>query len=81
MRGKDYEAAMTLDYLRELCGIYEEFFRHYTDTPLLIIDTDDIDYRNNPAELSRVCDLVMETLNRHISAKDTASLVPQELPA
>ena len=81
LRGKDYEAAMTIDYLRELCGIYEEFFRHYDDTPLLILDTDEFDYRSDPAELNRVCDLVLETLNRHISAEESASILPQELPA
>ena len=81
LRGKDYEAAMTIDYLRELCGIYEEFFHHYDDTPLLILDTDEFDYRSDPAELSRVCDLVLETLNRHISAEETASIAPQELPS
>ena len=79
MRGKDYEAAMTLDYLRELCGIYEEFFRHYDDTPLLILDTDEFNYRSDPDELSRVCDLVMETLNRHISAREMASMTPSEV--
>ena len=65
---------MTLDYLRELCGIYEEFFRHYDDTPLLILDTDEFNHRSDPDELSRVCDLVMETLNRHISAREMASM-------
>ena len=78
MRGKDYEAAMQVDYLRELCGIYEEFFEHYDETPLLVIDTDDLDYRNNPDQLTRVCDQVLETLDRHLAVTQTPSEASNE---
>ena len=78
MRGKDYEQAMTIEYLRELCGIYEEFFHHYDDTPLLVLDTDELDYRSNPAELTRVCDLVLETLNKHVMMTEAATQLPTE---
>jgi deoxyguanosine kinase len=64
MRGKDYETAMTLDYLAELVRVYEEFFLHYDDTRLLVLDTDDLDYAAHPEQLEQVCDLIMATLEQ-----------------
>jgi deoxyguanosine kinase len=64
MRGKDYETAMTLDYLRELVGVYEEFFAHYDDTRLLVLDTDNLDYAAHPEQLEQVCDLILATLEQ-----------------
>ena len=61
-RAKDYETAMTLDYLKELVDTYEEFFEHYDEAPLLIIDTDELDYRKDPAALDRVCRKVLDAV-------------------
>jgi deoxyadenosine/deoxycytidine kinase len=79
MRGKDYEAGMQVDYLRELCEIYEDFFRHYDDTRLLVLDTDELDYRNNPEELDSVCDLVLETLNSPANSRGSTPEALEEL--
>ena len=61
-RAKDYETAMTLDYLKELVETYEEFFEHYDEAPLLVIDTDELDYRKGPAALDRVCRKVLDAV-------------------
>jgi deoxyadenosine/deoxycytidine kinase len=78
LRAKDYEKAMQVDYLRELCEIYGEFFAHYDDTPLLILDTDDLDYCANPEELDRVCDQVLEHLNHHVLRKHHQTALPAQ---
>jgi deoxyadenosine/deoxycytidine kinase len=51
-RGREYEQEMTWEYLDELSRAYNEFFFSYTDTPLLVIQTTEIDFVNNPADLS-----------------------------
>jgi deoxyadenosine/deoxycytidine kinase len=40
-RGIDYERHITEDYLRTIADAYVEFFYHYNDSPLLIVNTDD----------------------------------------
>jgi deoxyadenosine/deoxycytidine kinase len=51
-RGREYEQDMTWEYLDELSRAYNEFFFSYSDTPLLVIQTTDIDFVNNPGDLS-----------------------------
>jgi deoxyadenosine/deoxycytidine kinase len=51
-RGREYEQDVTWEYLDELSRAYNEFFFSYNDTPLLVIQTTDIDFVNNPGDLS-----------------------------
>jgi deoxyadenosine/deoxycytidine kinase len=51
-RGREYEQDMTWEYLDELSRAYNEFFFSYTDTPLLVIQTTDIDFVKNAGDLS-----------------------------
>ena len=50
-RGRDYEADIDPEYLKRLSEAYSYFFFHYRETPLLVVNTDDIDFVNNPADL------------------------------
>lgn len=43
-RGRTYEKEITRDYLQRLHEAYNQFFFHYTDSPLLVIQTTDIDF-------------------------------------
>lgn len=51
-RGREYEQNMSWEYLDALNRAYNEFFFSYGDTPLLVIQTTDIDFVRNPADLS-----------------------------
>jgi deoxyadenosine/deoxycytidine kinase len=42
-RGRDYERDIAPDYLEALATAYNDFFFHYDDTPLLVVNTSDID--------------------------------------
>jgi deoxyguanosine kinase len=53
-RGRDYEKHITPDYLQELCDSYNQFFYHYNKAPLMIINSTEIDFVNNPAHLSYI---------------------------
>jgi deoxyguanosine kinase len=49
-RGRAFEKNFDADYLKRLTAIYNEYFFHYADTPLLVVDTSDIDVVNNEAD-------------------------------
>jgi deoxyadenosine/deoxycytidine kinase len=42
-RGRDYERAIDAPWLEALGQAYNEFFFHYEDTPLLVVNASDID--------------------------------------
>lgn len=50
-RGRDYETGIDSEYLERLSEAYSYFFFHYRETPLLVVNTDDIDFVNNPVDL------------------------------
>ena len=43
-RGKGYEKAISQSYLSDLVHAYNDFFFHYNETPLLVINTTQIDF-------------------------------------
>ena len=50
-RNADFEAKISDAYIDELIRAYDHFFYHYKDTPLLIVNTAEIDLVENPEEL------------------------------
>ena len=46
-RGRPYEKHIKEDYINALNNLYEEFFWNYGTTPLLIINTENMDFINN----------------------------------
>jgi deoxyadenosine/deoxycytidine kinase len=50
-RKVDFEARISGTYLDELIRAYDHFFYHYKDTPLLIVDTAEIDFVENAEDL------------------------------
>jgi len=57
-RGRDYEKGIGPDYLKRLSEAYSYYFFHYRETPLLVVNTDDIDFVQNPADLDALCDQI-----------------------
>src|SRR5438874_6316135 len=43
-RGREFERKFDAEYLAELSRTYNDFFHRYDDTPLLVINTSDIDF-------------------------------------
>ncbi len=41
-RGRPFEKNFDADYLKRLSTAYNDYFFHYSDTPLLVVDTSDI---------------------------------------
>ena len=53
-RGRDYERHITPEYLQELSDAYNQFFYHYNKAPLMIINSTEIDFVNNPDHLAYI---------------------------
>ncbi len=50
-RGRDFERKFDTGYLAQVCHAYNDFFFHYTETPLLVVNTSDIDFVSDPGDL------------------------------
>jgi deoxyadenosine/deoxycytidine kinase len=61
-RGREYEAGIRLDYLKNLNDRYEEFIRSYS-YPKLIVDVDEINFSDNPGDMSEVISKVNAVIN------------------
>ena len=59
-RDRKYERNISPDYIRQLNDAYNDFFFRYNETPLLVINTAEIDFVNNEADLD---DLIKQALN------------------
>lgn len=57
-RGREYEESIRLDYLRMLNERYELWVSKYTASKLLIISVDDLDFSQNPEDLSKIIDKI-----------------------
>lgn len=56
-RDKSYERALTFEYLTEVAQAYNRFFFNYDATPLLVVNTSDIDF---VASSEHLADLIKE---------------------
>jgi deoxyguanosine kinase len=69
-RGREFERDMSREYIETLNEAYNYFFFHYRETPLIVVNTNDIDFVENTADF--------EELAREIEEheKGTAYYVP-----
>ena len=54
LRGREYEKLIDWKYIDALNQMYNEYFFRYNDSPLLIINTNDIDFVNNKDDLEEI---------------------------
>lgn len=74
-RGRAYEHNMDSDYLEILNQAYNHYFFHYTAAPLLIINTNDLDFVNKNEDLEVVIEQIVSaktgtTYYRPMGTKD-----------
>ncbi len=72
-RNRKIEKFISEEYIQALNELYNNFFFHYTDTPLLVINTDDMDFVHQEGDYK---DILYE-INQHISG--TRYYVPQKI--
>lgn len=61
-RSRSFEKNMSRDYIDALNQVYNEYFFRYQDTPLLIINTNNIDFVNNKNELDEIINVVRQPI-------------------
>lgn len=69
-RARDFERTIEPEYLERLSEAYSYYFFHYRETPLLVVNTDDIDFVNISTDL----DAFVEQITR--SRRGTQVYVP-----
>jgi deoxyadenosine/deoxycytidine kinase len=57
-RGRDYEGNMSLEYLKKLNQRYENWISSYKEGQLMIIDANNVDFKNKPEDLGRIIEMV-----------------------
>ena len=57
-RGREFEKNLSEDYLDALNQVYNEYFFRYQDTPLVIINTNNIDFGNNNEDLEEMINYI-----------------------
>lgn len=57
-RGINYEQQIESSYLERLTETYVSFFHHYTNAPLLIVNTEDCDFVNNIKDYDMLLDQI-----------------------
>ncbi|MBC8312305.1 MAG: deoxynucleoside kinase [Candidatus Marinimicrobia bacterium] len=58
LRGREYEKLIDWKYIDALNLMYNEYFFRYDDSPLLIINTNDIDFVNNQDDLEEIINFI-----------------------
>lgn len=62
-RGRLYEKNIDSDYIKALNEAYNYYFFHYTKTPLLVVNTDRIDFVHNKKDLADLLALLKTPLS------------------
>ena len=62
-RGREMETDITYEYIDALCQVYTEYFFRYLDTPLVIINTNNIDFVHNENDLKEVIQYIRQPVS------------------
>jgi deoxyadenosine/deoxycytidine kinase len=63
LRGREYEEAIRLDYLKSLNDRYNQWIEGYKLGKLLVIDVDDLDFMERPEDLGTIIERVNAELH------------------
>jgi len=63
LRGREYEEAIRLDYLKSLNDRYNKWIEQYKSGKLLVIDVDNFDFIERPKDLGNVIERVNAELH------------------
>jgi len=58
-RARSFEKGISADYMRELIEAYNWFFYHYDATPLLVVDTNEIDFVKRREDLEDLIEKIV----------------------
>lgn len=78
-RGRPCESNIDPEYIKQLNDAYNHFFFHYSDSPLLVVNTDDIDFVNEPDDQTEIMEQIVKvkpgvTYYQPLRSKDKAAI-------
>ncbi len=50
-RGREFERVLSTEYLQRIIEAYDRFFFHYRDSPLLVVQTDKLNFADSPEDI------------------------------
>ena len=59
-RGREFERDMSREYIETLNEAYNYFFFHYSDTPLIVVNTNDLNFVENTGDLEELAKEIEE---------------------
>ena len=62
-RGREMETDITYEYIDALGQVYTEYFFRYQETPLVIINTNNIDFVHNEDDLKEVINYIRQPVS------------------
>lgn len=62
VRDRSYERTMEREYIASLAQAYDAYFGAYSASPVLKIETDELDIVQRPQDVQQIADLIRETL-------------------
>ena len=77
-RNFSFEKSVDYDYLDMLNRAYDYYFFNYSDTPLLVIKTDEIDFVNNPEHFDDIIDQISKPITGKKYYAPTGDLLRKE---
>jgi len=63
LRGREMEKDIAFEYIDALNQVYTEYFFRYQDSPLVIINTSNIDFVNNSKDLDEVINFIRQPIS------------------
>lgn len=60
LRGRSYEANISKEYLEKIAQGYFSYFRQQNDIPILVIDTNNVDFVNLPEDFEKIDQAIFE---------------------
>lgn len=66
-RGREFEQDIDVNYLINLMAAYDRFFARYTACPVLIVDTEELNFPQQQEHITYVIDAISETLQHQKS--------------
>jgi len=62
LRGRDFEQSIRREYLEQLNRHYESWMNRYSLGPLLVVESDTLDFVNRPEDLEKIAGMIEQKL-------------------
>ena len=69
LRGRDFEQSIRRDYLEQLNTHYESWIQRYRLGPLLVVESDKLDFVNKTEDFESIVAMIQERLRRGTSSR------------